>query len=97
MITTRALYNRNGQIDRFVPQSSTDAGGVTRIDPPPTATRVPIKLIVLVLVFAAAANAIGIIRYQSGQPAAQSLQLDSPGLRTHASAGVVVSGAERGR
>jgi hypothetical protein len=56
----------------------------------PTVLRVPIPLIVLVLMLAAAADVVGLYRFFSEQPAALSLQFDSPGLHAQASAGVVV-------
>jgi len=94
MTRTRALYERNGELARFVPKSEFDPGGVTWV-PQPSASRVPPLLIVLVLLLAILASAIGIVRHHSEQPAAQSLQLNSPGPRAPALAGVVVSGEAR--
>ena len=102
MTTTRAVYNRNGEVDYFV-ASSDAAGGFACVDrsrPRFTATRMSPIWIVLGLVLALVCTAVAIVRQftavtdYSEQTVLRQRKSDSPGTRAPALAGVIVLDAE---
>jgi hypothetical protein len=85
MTTLRAIHNRNGEVDRFIPDHVSRVGEINWRPMPPSAARLSPLWIIPALLLAIVAVVLGIGHHLH----------DNPGRAAASQAGVFVSGGER--
>jgi hypothetical protein len=85
MTTLRAIRNRNGEVDRFIPDHVTRVGEINLRPMPPSAARLSPLWIIPALLLAIVAVVLGIGHHLH----------DNPGRMAASQAGVFVPGGER--